>query len=174
MPASQIIVGALLVLVLGWFGGNTILRQIKAFTDGSNHFQLPMLVRLSRFYSGIIMLVLGGMLFWGLMFLEVPAQNLADLRDLADERGAEFKFTPEQRSFASTYAKFWLAFLALLFSMVCSSSLDAIFTWNCQRKKNVKSWKPAVCEANGEIQIPRSENNSASKEYWGDGLFPPN
>ena len=135
MPASQIIIGALLVLVLGWFGGNTIIRQIKAFTDGSNHFQLPLLVRLSRFYSGIIMLVLGGMLFWGLMFLEVPAQNLADLRDLADERGTEFKFTPEQRTFASTYAKFWLAFLALLFSMVCSSSLDAIFTWNCQRKK---------------------------------------
>ena len=79
------------------------------------------------------MLLLALMLVFAMIYLEEPAQHLADLRDNSEESKTKLVYTAEQLNFATHYALFWISFLIVLLLLVSTSSIDAIFSWRYQK-----------------------------------------
>ncbi len=79
------------------------------------------------------MILLAIMLGFAMVYLEEPAQHLADLRDNSEESKTKLVYTAEQLNFATRYALFWISFLIALLLLVATSSVDAIFSWQYQK-----------------------------------------
>ncbi|MSR32738.1 MAG: hypothetical protein EXR99_14675 [Gemmataceae bacterium] len=84
------------------------------------------------------MIVLSLMLASALVWLEGPAQHLADLRDAADLAGKKLQYSPEQWNFATRYALYWVSFLSLLLLLVLLGGIDAILSLRNFIKKSPK------------------------------------
>jgi hypothetical protein len=80
------------------------------------------------------MILLALMLVFAMIYLEEPAQHLADLRDNSEESKTKLVYTAEQLNFATRYALFWISFLMVLLLLVSTSSIDAIFSWRYQKQ----------------------------------------
>ena len=80
------------------------------------------------------MILLALLLGFAMIYLEEPAQHLADLRDQSEESNTKLVYTAEQLNFATRYALFWIGFLIILMVLVTTSSVDAIFSWQYQKQ----------------------------------------
>lgn len=163
MESSQIITGAAICTVLIWLGFNSLKQHYKAVF--SNQIQtdlesfIPYRIRLCRLMGGFLMLILALMLGFAMVYLEEPAQHLADLRDQSEESNTKLVYTTQQLKFATSYAFFWIVFLTVLLLLVATSSIDAIFSWKHQKQlrdslrslsaikiKNINSQKNHILE----------------------------
>jgi ABC-type Fe3+ transport system permease subunit len=77
-----------------------------------------------RLLMSLLLLVLGGMLTTALLYLETPAQRLADQREAQEQQGESPPLNPEQRLFARFYTSFWIVFLLVLMAVVLLAALD--------------------------------------------------
>jgi hypothetical protein len=131
MGWPQIVSHALLVAVvlgvaLGFARGQLrALRRLAAtpeLPDAERHRQRGQVWR--RLAGAGLLFVLAGMLAWSLLFLEDPAQRLADLRD------AGVELNDEQRGFRRYYTVFWIAFLLILLVLLVLAGYEA---WSVRR-----------------------------------------
>src|SRR5262249_47824367 len=67
------------------------------------------------------MVLLAVLLVGAMLFLEVPAQRLADR---VDEEGPEAAEGPEQKDFIRLYGYYWIGFLLLLLFLVVLAGID--------------------------------------------------
>jgi hypothetical protein len=126
----QTIAGALLVVLLVGVSGFFLGRQIQTLRD------LPRLPipeeeerRLRRqtyrrLVCSSLLLILGFLLATALLFLEGPAQQLADERDALTAAGQKMELTEAQRDFARLWGGFWVVFLILLMTVVFLAGFD--------------------------------------------------
>jgi|GEM_PF-4359072 len=75
---------------------------------------------------GIFFVILGGMLGFAQLFLEGPAQRLADLSDAAALRGEPAPFNEEDRRLAALWGGFWILFLKILLGLAFTAFVDAL------------------------------------------------
>jgi len=162
MENSQILAGAAICTVLIWLGFTSFKTHFKHVffpinTDASEIF-IPFQIRICRLIGGGLMILLALLLGFAMMYLEEPAQHLADLRDQSEESKTKLIYTTEQLNFATRYAFFWIGFLITLLILVTTSSIDAIFSWNYQKQlhKSVAALKA--------IGIRRKNSDSASSK----------
>jgi hypothetical protein len=70
-----------------------------------------------RLVCSALMVLLAVLLAGALLYLEAPAQRLA-------EQGPEATETPEQRAFVNFYSYYWIVFLLLLLALVVLAGID--------------------------------------------------
>ena len=124
MPWTQIVFGSCLVAVLLSLAGYYAWRQLRQLrqTAGSGEAGSEEGIYLRRqawrrlVCSGL-MVVLALLLVGALLFLEAPAQALAD-------RGADAAEQPGERAFVNLYSSYWLAFLLVLMALVVLAGVD--------------------------------------------------
>ena len=138
MEYSQILAGAAICTVLIWLGFASFKSHFNAVLfltspDSILNF-IPYQIRLCRLIGGFFMILLALMLVFAMIYLEEPAQHLADLRDNSEESKTKLVYTAEQLNFATRYALFWISFLMVLLLLVSTSSIDAIFSWRYQKQ----------------------------------------
>jgi sensor histidine kinase YesM len=138
MENSQILAGAAICTVLIWLGFASFKSHFNAVLflttpDPTQNF-IPYQIRLCRLIGGFFMILLALMLVFAMIYLEEPAQHLADLRDHSEESKTKLVYTAEQLNFATRYALFWIRFLIVLLLLVSASSIDAIFSWRYQKQ----------------------------------------
>ena len=138
MENSQILAGAAICTVLIWLGFASFKSHFNAvlFLTTPEPIQdfIPYQIRLCRLIGGFFMILLALMLVFAMIYLEEPAQHLADLRDNSEESKTKLVYTAEQLNFATRYALFWISFLIVLLLLVSTSSIDAIFSWRSQKQ----------------------------------------
>ena len=138
MENSQILAGAAICTVLIWLGFASFKSHFNAvlFSTTPEPIQdfIPYQIRLCRLIGGFFMILLALMLVFAMIYLEEPAQHLADLRDNSEESKTKLVYTAEQLNFATRYALFWISFLIVLLLLVSTSSIDAIFSWRYQKQ----------------------------------------
>ncbi len=123
--------GAVLVVVLLFVAILYIVRQILSFrhlrgTEEMPHEEHAYLSRRTRrrLFTSMLLLLLGGMLLVDLLFLEVPAQQIAEQQDRLQQEGDAPPLNEEQRSFARVYGWFFVLFLVVLMVVVFMAALD--------------------------------------------------
>jgi ABC-type Fe3+ transport system permease subunit len=134
---SQIIFGAVLVLVLLVVAVLYGVRQVLTLRRLRGAEEMPSEERdhlhqraWRRLLMSLLLLLLGGMLTAALVYLEAPAQRLADQREAQEQQGDFSPLSPEQRPFARFYLSFWLVFLLILMAVVLLAALDL---WSIRR-----------------------------------------
>lgn len=138
MENSQILAGAAICTVLIWLGFASFKSHFSdvlflTTPDPTQNF-IPYQIRLCRLIGGFFMILLALMLVFAMIYLEEPAQHLAELRDNSEESKTKLVYTAEQLNFATRYALFWISFLIVLLLLVSTSSIDAIFSWQFQKQ----------------------------------------
>ena len=138
MENSQILAGAAICTVLIWLGFASFKSHFNSVLflttpDPTQNF-IPYQIRLCRLIGGFFMILLALMLVFAMIYLEEPAQHLAELRDNSEESKTKLVYTAEQLNFATRYALFWISFLIVLLLLVSTSSIDAIFSWQFQKQ----------------------------------------
>lgn len=109
------------------------------------------------------MIILALMLAFAMIYLEEPAQHLADLRDHSEESKTKLIYTAEQLNFATRYALFWISFLIVLLLLVTTSSMDAIFSWQYQKHLRESIAALKAFDLKGENSAERrTKNNQTS------------
>lgn len=138
MGNSQILAGAAICTVLIWLGFTSFRIHFKhvffPMNTDSHEIFIPYQIRICRLIGGGLMIFLALLLGFAMLYLEEPAQLLADLRDQSEESKTKLVYTAEQLNFATRYALFWISFLIILLILVTTSSVDAIFSWNYQKQ----------------------------------------
>jgi hypothetical protein len=124
VTVAQWIFGSGLMLFLLALAGWTLWRQVLRLRalgsgeplppDEAAHLRASARRRLA---CGVLMSALGLLLGVAMLFLEGPAQELADRGPLAAE-------APEQRDFVRLYGWFWEVFLLLLLALVLLAGWD--------------------------------------------------
>ncbi len=126
MMLPQAIFGGLLVLVLLASAGWTWVRQRALLGElkGDEGDEAKHLRRRAwrRMVCGILMALLGVMLAGVLLFLEDPAQKLADEGPVAASE-------PDQRGFVKLYGWSWVAILLLMLALVVLAGIDLWAVW---------------------------------------------
>jgi hypothetical protein len=122
---SQIVFGVVLVLLLLGLASFSawravpVLRRAGEVQGEEGVFQRRQAWR--RLASSVLMLLLAVLLVGALLFLEGPAQQLADRVDAEGPQAAE---GPEQKAFGNFYGYYWLVFLLLLLGLVLLAGFD--------------------------------------------------
>jgi hypothetical protein len=134
---SQIVFGAVLVLVLLAVAGLYCVRQVRALRRLPQAEEMPLdearhqrRQAWRRLVTSVLLLVLAVMLTGALLFLEVPAQRLADERAAALGQAEPPPMTAEETHFARFYGSFWVLFLLVLLAIVLLAALDL---WSTRR-----------------------------------------
>jgi MFS family permease len=83
-----------------------------------------------RLAAGVLMLVLALLLMGALVFLEAPAQKLADLIDAHPDAENRPPLTPEQEAFKRFYGWYWMVILLLLLLLVVLGAWDYLASRN--------------------------------------------
>lgn len=131
MTWPQLLAGALLVVLLvamsGFFLGRQLqvlrdLRRTGAATEDEERRLRRQTYR--RLVCSSLLLLLGFLLAAALLFLEAPAQQLADERTAQDAAGQKAELTDAQRDFARLYSAFWVGFLLILMAVVFIAAFD--------------------------------------------------
>jgi hypothetical protein len=127
----QIIFGVVLVLVLLFVAALYGVRQILALRRLRAVEEMALEERdylhhraRRRLVMSLLLLLLGVMLTVALVYLEAPAQRLADQRAAQEQQGDSIPFSPEQRLFARFYTSFWIVFLLVLMAVVLLAAVD--------------------------------------------------
>jgi len=128
---TQIIFGAVLVLVLLSVAILYGVRQMIALRRLPSAEAMPLEERnylrsraRRRLVTSLLMFLLGIMLAVDLVYLEVPAQELADKREELQQQGDSTPLSAEQRWFARVYGSFFVFFLLVLMVVVLLAALD--------------------------------------------------
>jgi hypothetical protein len=128
---TQIVFGTVLVLVLLFvailYGVRQIfalrrLRQTEAMPLEERQYERGQVRR--RLITSSLLFLLGLMLPVALIYLEAPAQKLADERAAMEKAGDSIPLSGEQKAFARYYTLFWIVFLLLLMAVVALAALD--------------------------------------------------
>lgn len=169
MGWSQIIFGAILVLVLLFVAVLYIVRQVLALRRLRATEEMALEERAylhgrarRRLVTSLLLLVLGGMLLIDLVFLEVPAQRLADQRAKMQQQSDSPPFNEEQRSFARVYGWFFVLFLLVLMIVVFLAGLDYWTTrqYGLRQRRKLLDDRRAMIER--EVTRMRQERNGHS------------
>jgi flagellar biosynthesis/type III secretory pathway M-ring protein FliF/YscJ len=164
---TQIIFGAVLVLVLLFVAILYIVRQIIALRRLRAAEEMPLEEHAylysrarRRLITSLLMFLLGGMLVVDLLFLEVPAQQLADHQHERMQREGDVPpLDEEQRSFARVYGWFFIFFLIVLMVVVFMAALDywATRRYGLRQHRKIMDDRRAMIER--EISRLRRERN---------------
>src|SRR5262249_57549002 len=89
------------------------------------------------------MVLLAVLLVGAMLFLEVPAQRLADR---VDEEGPEAAEGPEQKDFIRLYGYYWIGFLLLLLFLVVLAGIDlwAVRRFGLRQLRRLQDDRPAM------------------------------
>jgi len=79
-----------------------------------------------RLFGCLLLLLLGGQLWTALLFLEDPAQRLAD-----QQGDGHRDLSPDEVRFAKVYGWFWVVFLLLLLALVLLAAWEM---WSVRRR----------------------------------------
>lgn len=167
MEISQILAGAAICTILIWLGFVSFKAHFRHvfFLTKPNDIEIviPYQIRLCRLIGGFFMIILALMLAFAMIYLEEPAQHLADLRDHSEESKTKLIYTAEQLNFATRYALFWISFLIVLLLLVTTSSMDAIFSWQYQKHLRESIAALKAFDLKGENSAERrTKNNQTS------------
>ncbi len=170
MGWTQILFGAVLVVALLFVAVFYTVRQILSLRRlrEAEEMQLEERAYLHsrarrRLVTSLLMFLLGGMLLVDLLFLEVPAQQLADhQRERIEQEGDAPPLNAEQRSFARVYGWFFISFLLVLMIVVFMAALDywATRRYGLRQHRKIIDDRRAMLER--EISRLRQERNGHS------------
>jgi len=124
---SQLLFGVVLVIVLlglaGFYAWQQVhvLRRVRAGESGGEEGIYLRRQAWRRLVGSALMVLLAVLLAGALLFLEVPAQQLADRVDAASPQAVE---GAEQKAFGNFYGYYWLVFLLLLLGLVLLAGVD--------------------------------------------------
>lgn len=166
MGWTQIIFGSLLVVVMLFVALGYGVRQVIALLRPRPleempldewHYQRGQAWR--RLVTSILLLVLGIMLAGALIYLETPAQHLADQRAAMEKEGDAPPLNAEQRGFARLYGYFWLVFLLVLMAVVLLAAYDfwATRRYGVRQHRKIIADRRAMIER--EVSRLRQERN---------------
>jgi ABC-type Fe3+ transport system permease subunit len=112
-----------------------------------------------RLVTCALMFVLALMLAAALLFLEAPAQHLADERAALEGQANPPPLTPQQLPFARFYGVFWIAFLLVLMAIVLLAALDLLATrrYGLRQHRRLQADRRAMIEH--ELSRLRQERN---------------
>lgn len=152
MGWNQIVFGVALVVVLlalaVFYASRQILalRRLPAFDSDEVLFQRSLARR--RLVSSGLMIVLAGLLAGALLFLEQPAQNLADQQDARELAGEDTRLAGKERDFARGYVLYWLGFLLVFMAIVVLAGTDlwAIRRYGRQQFQKLRADRRAMIE----------------------------
>jgi hypothetical protein len=162
----QIIFGAVLVLVLLGTSLLYIVRQIVALRRLRAAEEMALEERAylhsrarRRIVTSILLFLLGVMLAGALVYLEVPAQRLADEQAAKEQQGDTTPLTSESRLFAQIYLWFWVLFLLVLMAVVLLAALDywATGRYALRQHRKIVADRRAMIER--EVSRLRQERN---------------
>jgi len=124
VPTTQLFFGTWLVLILLMVAGVTAWRQLAILRGQGDpseeqHYQLGRARR--RLFSSAVMFLLALLLAGALIFLEAPAQQLADS---IDHHGIGEVEKPENKEFARFYGWYWVLFMLLLLLLLVVAGVD--------------------------------------------------
>lgn len=169
MAWTQIIFGVILVLVLLFVAVLYIVRQIVAlrWLRAAEEMALEERAYLHgrarrRLVTSLLLFVLGVMLAGALIYLEAPAQQLADNRDAMRQQGDATPLDEEQRLFARSYLIFWILFLLILMTVIFLAALDywATRRYALRQHRKIIDDRRAMIER--EVSRLRQERNGHS------------
>jgi len=119
---GQIIVGNVLILVLvglalcyGWHQWQYLRGPVEDTEEGE--FYRKQAKR--RLVNSFLLLILAGLLAGAMIWLEAPAQALADSPE---------QRTPEQTEFARKYGWYWIVLMLVLLAVVIVAGIDYVAT----------------------------------------------
>jgi hypothetical protein len=165
---TQIIFGVVLVLVLLFVAALYGVRQLLALRRLRAAEEMALEERdylyrraRRRLLMSLLLLLLGGMLATALLYLETPAQRLADQREV-QEQGDPPPLNPEQRLFARFYTSFWIVFLLVLMAVVLLAAIDfwATRRYGLSQHRKLVADRRAMIER--ELSRLRQERNGHS------------
>jgi hypothetical protein len=163
---TQILFGAVLVFVLLLVAILYTIRQILVLRHLRAAEEMPLEERSyldrrarRRLVTSALLFVLGAMLVVDLIYLEVPAQQLADERERVKQQGESPPLDAEQRSFARVYGSFFIFFLLVLMVVVLLAALDywATRRYGLHQHRKLSADRRAMIER--EIARLRQERN---------------
>jgi ABC-type Fe3+ transport system permease subunit len=130
-----LIFGAALVVLLCGVATVYFVRQLRALRRLRGSPDLPEDERAyqrqqagRRLAGSLLMFLLCVLLAGYLVFLETPAQELAEQRAAARAAGNEAPLTPAEDLFARFFVGFWIVFLLVLLAVVVLAALDLFAT----------------------------------------------
>ena len=166
MGWPQIIFGAVLVLVLLGTSILYIVRQIVALRRLRAAEEMALDERAylhsrarRRIVTSILLLLLGVMLAGALVYLEAPAQRLADEQAAKEQQGDKTPLDAEQKLFARLYTSFWILFLLVLMAVIFLAALDfwATRRYGLHQHRKIVADRRAMIER--ELSRLRQERN---------------
>lgn len=166
MGWPQIIFGVALVLVLLSVAILYIVRQIVALRRLSATEEMSLEERAylhgrarRRLVTSLLLFLLGLMLAGALVYLEAPAQRLAEEQTVKERQGDTTPLAPEKREFAQFYAWFWILFLLILMAVVFLAALDywATRRYGIHQHRKIIDDRRAMIER--EVSRLRQERN---------------
>lgn len=169
MGWTQIIFGAVLVLVLLFVAILYIVRQVLALRRLRATEEMALEERAylhsrarRRLATSSLLFLLGVMLAAALIYLEAPAQQLADARDQMRQQGDDAPLNSEQRTFARVYLGFWILFLLVLMAVIFLAALDywATRRYGLRQHRKIIDDRRAMIER--EVSRLRRERNGHS------------
>jgi hypothetical protein len=165
----QIIFGVALVLVLLSVAILYIVRQIVALRRLRATEEMALEEReylhgraRRRLVTSLLLFLLGIMLAGALVYLEAPAQRLAEEQAAKEQQGDKTPLAPEKREFAQFYAWFWILFLLILMAVVFLAALDYWTTrrYGIHQHRKIIDDRRAMIER--EVSRLRQERNGHS------------
>jgi sterol desaturase/sphingolipid hydroxylase (fatty acid hydroxylase superfamily) len=166
---SQILFGAVLVLVLLFVAVLYTVRQVVALRRLRAAEEMALEERAylhgrawRRLVTSLLLFLLGIMLAGALLYLETPAQQLAEEQAAKQQQGDTTPLAPEQRKFARLYAWFWIFFLLILMVVVFLAALDywATRCYGIRQHRKIIDDRRAMIER--EVSRLRQERNGPS------------
>jgi hypothetical protein len=166
---TQITFGAVLVLVLMFVAILYTVRQVVTLRRLRVSEEMALEDRTylhgrarRRLVTSLLMLLLGLMLAGALVYLEVPAQRLAEDQAAKEQQGDTTPLAPEMREFARFYAWFWIIFLLILMAVVFLAALDywATRRYGLRQHRKIIDDRRAMIER--EVSRLRQERNGYS------------
>jgi hypothetical protein len=124
-----------------------LLRQGPATDDEEEDRFKRGLARRRLITSGLLAL-LGVLLAGALLFLENPAQKLADRQDAREAAGQDRQLTGSDAAFARAYSIYWIVFVLLLLVCVVLAGADfwAIRRYSMRQFQKLREERRAMIE----------------------------
>jgi hypothetical protein len=166
---TQIIYGVVLILVLLFVAVLYTVRQVAALRRLRAAEEMALEERAylhgrawRRLVTSLLLFLLGVMLAAALVYLEAPAQRLAEEQAAKEQQGDTTPLAPEQREFARFYAWFWIFFLLILMAVVFLAALDywATRRYGIRQHRKIIDDRRAMIER--EVSRLRQERNGLS------------
>jgi hypothetical protein len=112
-----------------------------------------------RLVGSGLMFVMAWLLTAVMLYLEEPAQQLADQRDAQEAAGDESPLTPAERSFLRIYGGAWIGILLALLALVLLAAVDVWSTrrYGLRAQRKIRDDRRAMIER--QVARLRQERN---------------